>query len=413
MKNNSGKTMQRILVTGASGYIGSNLRKYLKDKRYDVYGVTSKEVQEEKLYKLDITEHQNIFNIINDLKPDIIIHTAGLNSLSECEKNHGLAMKINIETTENIIQAICNIDPTIKLVFISSDYVFDGKKGNYREEDETNPQTFYGKTKAQSENDVRKHLGNYIICRTANVYGRGGNFFNFVLDALEQNKTIDVFNDVFYTPTYIDYFLGSLSELIDTDYKGIIHIAGKERLSRYDFGSKMAEILGKDKTLIKPVKQQREGLIAKDSSLNCEYSRKILNNYWPSLEESLNYCFGNLVPPYFFFADSRGSLTGILQDQKWEEINYIESVKGSIRGNHYHKETKEAFFIIEGEIKISLIDIINNSKRTFISKKGDILIVNPYILHTFEVLKDSKWINMLSKPLKGKEKDIHRDYPKS
>ena len=408
-KSVSKKTyLSKILITGASGYVGSNLRKYFKDKGYDVYGLTSKEVQEEKIYRIDITNPQNLFNIFNGIKPNIIIHTAALSNLNECEKNHELAMKINVETTRNIIYAIRNINPDIKLVFMSSDYVFDGEKGNYKEDDEVNPQTFYGKTKVLSENDIKKYLENYIICRTANIYGRGGNFFNFVLDALEQDKTIDVFDDVFYTPTYIDHLLGSLRELIKIDYKGVIHIAGSERLSRYEFALKMAETLGKDKALIRPVKQIAAGkLIAKDNSLNCEYSRKILKNYWPSLEESLHYCFGNLIPPYFYSVDGRGKVVGIFQGHKWEEINYVESSKGSFRGNHYHKKTIEGFFIIDGKIKVTLRDIINHSKRTFIAKKGDIFIINPNTLHTFEVLENSKWINMLSRPLDGQKKDIH------
>lgn len=408
-KSVSEKTgMSKILITGASGYVGSNLRKYLKAKEYNVYGLTSKEAQEEKIYRMDITNPQNLFNILNDIKPDIIIHTAALSSLNECEKNPELAMKINVETTRNLIDAIRNINADIKFVFMSSDYVFDGERGNYKEDDEVNPQTFYGKTKMLSENDIKKYLENYIICRTASIYGRGGNFFDLVLGSLEQNNSIEVLDNVFYTPTYIDYLLDSLRELIEIDYKGVIHVAGSERLSRYDFALKMAEVLGKDKAIIRPVKQIAVGkLIAKDNSLNCEYSRKILRNYWPSVEGSLHYCFGNLIPPYFYSVDGRGKFVGIFQGHKWEEINYVESSKSSVRGNHYHKETKEGFFIIEGKIKVTLIDVMNKSKRTFIAKKGDILIINPNTLHTFEMLENSKWINMLSRPFHGPKKDIH------
>ena len=396
----------KILITGASGYVGSNLRKYLKYKGYDVYGLTSKEVQEEKIYRMDITNPQNLFNVINDIKPDIIMHTAAVSSLNKCEKNPELAMKINVGTTRNIINAINNVNHAVKLIFMSSDYVFDGKKGNYKEDNEVNPHTVYGKTKALSEIDIRNNLENYIICRSANIYGRGGNFFNFILDALEQKKTIDVLDDAFFTPTYIDYLLDSIKELVEIDYKGIIHVAGREKISRHGFALKIAETLGKDKTLIKPVKEIKGILIAKDSSLNCGYSQKILKNLCPSIEESLHYCFGNLIPPYFYFIDGRGKLVGVIQGQKWEEINYVESEKGSVRGNHYHKETKEGFFIIEGRVKVSLIDVVNNSKRTFIAKKGNMLIINPNTLHTFQMLENSKWINMLSKSLVGEIKDI-------
>lgn len=398
----------RILITGSQGYIGSNLRKYLQDEEYDVYGLSSRNVQEEKTYRADIIDSQKIFDILRVLKPAIIIHTAALSSLNECEKNTELAMRINVEGTRSIINAVRKINPDIKLIFMSTDYVFDGKRGNYREDDEVDPQTSYGKTKAISENDIKNNLENYTICRTANVFGRGGNFFNFVLDALERNRTIGVYKDAFFTPTYIGYLMSSIKELIEMDYRGIIHIAGSERMSRYDFALKMAEAFGKDKTLIKPIKRGSGELIAKDSSLNCEYSRKILKNLCPSVEESLHYCFGNFKPPYFYFIDERGKFIGILQGGKWKEVNYIESSKGSIRGNHYHKETKECFFIIEGRIRVSLLDLVSNLRRVFIVKKGDILLVNPNTLHTFEVLEDSKWINMLSKTMNHGSKDFHR-----
>lgn len=398
----------KIIVTGASGYVGSNLIKFLKGAEYDVYGVTSKEMREEKIYRLDLIDSQKLLDVLNLLKPNVIFHTAALSSLSECEKNPELAMRINVEATRNIIDAIRNVNLDIKLVFLSSDYVFDGRKGNYNEDDAVNPQTFYGKTKMLSESDVKKYLENYIICRTANIYGKGGIFFNFVLAALEKNKTIDVYDDVFYTPTYIDYLLDSLRQLIEIGYKGVIHIAGSERVSRYDFALKMAEILEKDKTLIRPIKQNRERkLIAKDSSLNCEHSRKILKNYWPSIEESLHYCFGNLIPPYFYSVNGRGKFVGIFQGHRWKEINYVESIKGSVRGNHYHKETKEGFFIIDGKISVTLIDVMNRSKKAFIANKGDTFLVNPNTLHTFEILENSKWINMLSKPFNTEAKDIH------
>lgn len=396
----------KILVTGASGYVGCNLRKYLEGIGYDVYALTSKEVRGEKTYQVNTTDPQKLFSVLDSVKPDVIVHTVALSSLSECEKNPELAMKLNVETTRNIIDAVREIDKNAKLIFMSSDYVFDGERGYYKEDDQINPRTVYGKTKVLSEADIRECLANYIICRTANVYGGGGNFFNFVFDALEQNKIVDVFDDVFYTPTYMGYLLDSLRALIELDFKGVIHVAGRERLSRYDFALKMAETLRKDKALVRPVKAVGK-LVAKDSSLNCDYSRKVLRNYWPSVGESLHFCWGNLVPPYFYSVDERGSFVGVFQGCKWEEINYVESVEGSVRGNHYHKETVEGFFIIDGKIKVTLVDVVKGSKRAFIAKKGDAMLINPNTLHTFEMLENSKWINLLSKPMGNKTKDIH------
>jgi len=401
-----GGYMRKVLVTGACGYIGSNLRKYLAGKGYDVYGLTSKSVEAAKMYRVDLTDVEKVFEVFVSVKPDVVVHAAGLSSLSECERNPELAMRINVETTRGIVAALSKMGQGAKLVFLSSDYVFDGERGNYAEGDEVNPRTVYGRTKVLAETVIREHLENYIICRTANVYSRGGNFFTLILEALEQDRTVDVFDDVFFTPTYIDYLLDSLRALIELDFKGVIHVAGRERMSRYGFALKVADVLGKDQALVRSI-QQGTGLIARDSSLNCEYSRKLLSNYWPSVEESLHYCFGDLVQPYFCSVDERGAMLGIFQGYKWEEINYVESTKGSVRGNHYHKETTEGFFVIDGKIKVTLVNMTKDSKRTFVAKKGDIMLIKPDTIHTFEMLENSKWINILSKPLSEKPKDIH------
>lgn len=405
-KSNAEKALVKILITGVNGYVGSNLRNFFKEAGYDVYGITSKLAHEEKIYQLDMYDSEKIFSVLGSVLPDVVVHTAALSSLNLCEKIPELAMKVNVEATRNLINAIRKVPLDLKLVFFSSDYVFDGERGNYTEKDEVNPQTVYGKTKAMSEADVKEYLNNYIICRTANVYGRGGNFFNFILGALKHNKVVEIFDDTFYTPTYIDYLIDSLKALLEADFKGVIHVAGPQRLSRYDFAEKMVETLGKEKTLVQPVKAS-DKLIAKDSSLNCEYSRKILRNYWPSTEESLQFCWGNLITPYCYSIDERGGLTGVFQGLKWEEINCVESIAGSVRGKHYHEATTEGFFIINGKIRVTLLDVLTGSRRVFIVQKGNIMLIKPNTVHTFEMLENSRWINMLSKPLNNKIKDIH------
>lgn len=100
--------------------------------------------------------------------------------------------------------------------------------------------------------------------------------------------------------------------------------------------------------------------------------------------------------------DNRGKILGITQNT-WNEINYIESIKDSVRGEHYHKETLEAFYIISGKIKVELINIKNNVKEEFIATNGEIFIIEPNELHTFTALEDSSWINMLSKNMKNSE----------
>ncbi len=179
--------------------------------------------------------------------------------------------------------------------------MFDGKRGGYKEDDSKSPATFYGKTKLISENDIQGSLQHYLICRSANIYGRGGNFFNFLYERLLENKEIEAFDDVLYTPTYIDYLSDSLCLLLVKQFQGIIHVTGKEVTSRYHFALKMAETFGKDPALIIPVKQPEGGLIAANSSLDSTRVRDLLKNFSPPIEKSLHYCFHTLISPYFYY----------------------------------------------------------------------------------------------------------------
>lgn len=400
---------KKILITGAEGYVGSNLKKYFS-KDYSIFSLSHKigKNQKKNVFEADITDLKAVEKVIKKVTPDVLIHTAAVSNLSECEKNNDLAFAVNFSGTKNIVDTINKFNLKTKLIFFSSDYVFDGEKGNYKEEDIPNPKTVYGKSKLQAEEYIKNQLEDYIICRTANIYGRGGNFFNFIVDSLNKNKKIELFNEVFYTPTYIDYLLDCLKLLIEKDFKGLIHIAGPERVSRFEFAKELMTIFNQRQDLISPTKQPQGGLVAKDSSLNSELVKCLLNNYCPSIEKSLHFCFGNLISPYFCFHDERGKMIGICNLKKWKEINYFSSQKGAIRGNHYHKRTLEGFFIIKGKIKVTLTNVVSGVRKKFLVDGEDIFLIKPGILHTFEVIENSSWINFLSRKVDQNDKDFYK-----
>ena len=283
---------KKILIIGAGGSVGMSLADFLNSRGHFInasgYSAEGKEV-----YALDITDREKVFSEIERLKPEVIIHAAAKSSLLYCEKNPELARAINVGGTKNIVDAINRTNPEIKLIFLSSDYVFDGEKGDYKEGDKTEPRTVYGKTKLEAEKIIKSGLKNYIICRSANIYGRGGNFFNFVVSKLRESTPLDVFSDTFYTPTFIDYFTACVGKLIDIDYRGVIHIAGQEKISRYDFAVKVAEAMKKDSSIVIPMKQPENGFIAKDISLNTELSRKLTGICCPTIAESLKIILKN------------------------------------------------------------------------------------------------------------------------
>ncbi|HDL52936.1 MAG TPA: cupin domain-containing protein [Proteobacteria bacterium] len=110
--------------------------------------------------------------------------------------------------------------------------------------------------------------------------------------------------------------------------------------------------------------------------------------------------------PYATFKDERGRFLGITQDP-WGEVNFIETRSGHTRGNHYHKETRELFFIISGEIEVSIEDVRTGNREEFVGRKGDMFVVDIYEKHTFFTKSDSRWINMLSQPIDADNPDFH------
>ena len=115
-----------------------------------------------------------------------------------------------------------------------------------------------------------------------------------------------------------------------------------------------------------------------------------------------------ILSSYLYRADERGLFLGISQEQWIQEINYIETVAGVVRGNHYHTETWEVFFIIDGRVRVVVYHMNTENREEHFFEKGGIFFIEPYEVHTFYTLADAKWINMLSKPLKEEDPDFQR-----
>ncbi len=400
--------MPKILITGGNGYIASQLKLDFISNGYDVVCSSRNEYQQKCDHVFDESASNTYIDIIKSAQPDIIIHTAWINSIDLCEQDNELADRVNIQWSKNLIEAIKSVNSEIKLVFISSDYVFNGDSGSYTEESECKPITYYGKNKVFVEDLINLSGLKYLIVRTANVYDHGGKFFNFLFSNLNKNKSVDVFYDTFFSPTYMKYFTDSMIQLLSKNIEGVVHLSGEERISRYNFAFKLASVMGIDERKVIPIALPKDILIAHDVSLDSTFSRKLLSNYSPSVEKSFQFLLGRIVYPYFSYYDKRGGMMGIVQNEhKWEEINYVEAVQWAVRGGHYHKKTHEGFYIIDGMIKVETCLLGSDKKKSFIVEKGDIFFIEPNTIHTFYVIKNSKWINFLSNAMKVGEKDIH------
>ncbi len=287
-----GKKTRKLLVTGASGLLG-NKTVTLAESDYLVTPTDVTEPLHPNAVKTDITDSAGVANLFRKLEPDIVIHTASETNVDRCETEKERAWKINVEGTRNIAEACQKTNA--KLVCISTDYVFDGEKGLYDEEDKPNPINYYGLTKLEGEKQVIKHCKNYAILRTSVLYGRHPwkqDFATWIINKLKQNQKITVVDDHFNTPTLADNLASMALEIGARDLQGIFHTSGCERISRYEFAKRIAETFDLEPGLIKPIKMSElTAWIAKrpkDSSLSTEKVQKQLKTKPLNITGGLN-----------------------------------------------------------------------------------------------------------------------------
>ena len=284
--------MQKLLVTGASGLLGNKIVT-LAENSFHVTPTDVTEPLHPNAVKADITDEAGISHLFNKVRPDLVIHTASETNVDRCETEKERAWKINVEGTRNIAEA-CR-ETNTKLVCISTDYVFDGEKGLYVEEDAPNPIDFYGLTKLEGEKQVIKRCKNYAVLRTSVLYGRHPwkqDFATWVINKLRQNQEITVVDDHFNTPTLADNLAKMALEVGARDLQGVFHTSGIERISRCEFARRIALAFDLNSVLIKPIKMNElKAWIAKrpkDSSLNTKKIQEQLKTKPLNINEGLS-----------------------------------------------------------------------------------------------------------------------------
>lgn len=242
------------MITGAEGQLGKALNIGLTDK-FNILSTTrkpSKNGQEKRnVQKLDITDKDDIFNVLNSFQPDVIINCAAYTDVDGSELNKELAHQINVEGLYNLIQLS---EINTYLIQISSDYIFDGKNGPYNEDAHPFPVNYYGKTKLEAENVLRGTRRKWAIFRPNVLYSSDlfckGNFFAWVYKSLLKKQSISVVTDQISNPTLIQQFVNCIFQCIIMDYEGILHIGSDDYISRYEFAEEIANVFGLDSTLI-------------------------------------------------------------------------------------------------------------------------------------------------------------------
>ena len=278
--------MKKILIIGASGYIGNRcFKEFNYDSEYEVFGTQFTSTRND-LITLDYSKPKDFFNLLSQIEPDVILWCGGLKNLSITEKNYKLSLKQNFHSIKSVIK-YQKLNKISNFIYLSSDYVFDGIKGNYNHSDLPNPTTNYGKSKLLAENYIIENSSNYSIIRAGAIIGEGSVFFDWIVKSLSENKNLELY-DNYFTPTPILNLLEGIKVLAEHPMNKIFHISGRQKLSRFDFGLLIKEHFSKSKSkLIKTDYKLNPMNLQYDLSLNISEEFSDLNN----IEHFLNKIF--------------------------------------------------------------------------------------------------------------------------
>lgn len=248
--------MQRIVITGGSGLLAVNW--CLSRKQVDLFslGLHTRKIKVEgvETFIADLSSADGFKSQLAKLEPDLVVHTVAITSIEQCEENPELAELINTRMAINVAEACSYFN--IPLVHISTDQLFSGDKLFFSEEDNVSPLNVYGKTKRMAEIGVLEWNQKSVVVRT-NFFGWGPvyrrSFSDFIIDSLRKGKEVNLFNNVYYTPILISELIDGIMQLASKKEYGLFNLVGNERLSKYDFGVKVAHAFGLNTSLIRSV----------------------------------------------------------------------------------------------------------------------------------------------------------------
>ncbi len=284
----------KLLITGASGLYGSKLAELALLRGIEVFSCDVQELPVcGNFVKFDVSDKGLVDEAFRRVKPDVVVHAATLTDVDKCELNKELAWSVNVAGTRNIVEGSLTADSF--LVYISTDYVFNGKKGYYKETDEPDPINYYGITKLKAEDLVKNSGVAYCIGRPSVIYGSTPaaakvNFALWLIETLQKGGRAKIVTDQWNTPTLNTNLAEMTLEIVERKLTGIFHLCGATRVSRFQFAQLIAETFNLDKGLIDPVESSMFSWPAKrpaDSSLDTSKAQRVLQNKPLEIGEAL------------------------------------------------------------------------------------------------------------------------------
>lgn len=249
--------MSKILITGANGLLGQKtVQMFAKESSHELILTDIHDKAEDGqgfgYFPMDITKKEDVKDAVRKHAPSVIINTAAYTNVDGCETERELSWRVNVDAVKHFI--IASRIHNSKIIHISTDYVFDGKFGNYDESSKPNPLSYYGKGKLAGENALVTSGVSHAIVRTMIIYGTGKhlklNFALWLIDMLKNNRPVNIVDDQFGQPTIVDDIALGIFRIVERNKSGLFHISGSEYISRLEFAVKLAEVFGFDKKLI-------------------------------------------------------------------------------------------------------------------------------------------------------------------
>lgn len=288
---------KKLLVTGCGGFVAGSVIAQARTG-WEVHGVgrgdPPPDTEGVTYHRVDLLEVEKVRELFLEIGPQAVVHAAALANIDYCEKNKNIAEKINVGITENLSR-LCTIHRS-KMIFCSTDNVFDGEKGFYSEEALPNPINYYGETKLRAEEIVRSTGTNWVVARLAlvvglPVIGQGNSYLSGVMERLAKGEREKAPENEIRTPIDIVTVGKALIELGENDVDGILHLSGNSRLTRYDMAVIIAERLNLSSEFVVPTHSGTIGGRAprpEDVSLNNERARRLLKTPMLSFRDGLN-----------------------------------------------------------------------------------------------------------------------------
>lgn len=298
----------RVLITGANGLLGQALvRRLSQDREYDVLATAKDDTPRFSggscgYVPLDVTQPSEVADVFQDFTPNVVVNCAAMSDVAACDENRNEAWAVNARAVKTLAKQ-CR-QTGARLVQVSSDFVFNGKRGPYDENARPDPVNYYGRTKLAGENAVREAgRSNWAIVRTVLLYGTAqamsrSNVVLWMIDRLSKGEPLHIVDDQYRTPTYVPDLAAGIERLLHYEKTGIYHMSGRELVSVYELACTVADVFDLDASLIEPVSSDyfeddvgrppKTGFIILRAETELEYDPHSLEDGLQALKARLN-----------------------------------------------------------------------------------------------------------------------------